>query len=263
MPKPKPINGVTHIAKGNCHLFHVSKLSNELKDIIRTQLSGVFSGFAHIENVPALANYKTTLKSFFERFQGKTEKTKKGMIGELVSHILFNHFLSDFKSLSILKNKEERSIKKGFDIIYFNTGKNSLWYTEVKSGRKKTTKSNDYNTVLLKRSRTSIIGTFGSNRSSLWENALIDVELMIKGKKNKFVLTDLLSKDMAMVSKSSLKNVILVSVLFHDLTDSVLMNTIEDFYSETKTLKTFNDFMAVSIQKATYEKIVTFLKSEI
>src|SRR5690606_31574732 len=85
---------------------------------------------------------------------------KKGMIGELLAHLLLNYTDNNFTSLSILKNKEEKSIKKGFDIIYCEVDCDKLWYSEVKSGKSESGKedSNTYNDILLNRAKKGIIG---------------------------------------------------------------------------------------------------------
>jgi hypothetical protein len=178
-----PIKGIRTIDKINYSIFYVDSFSVALKKIIRKQLQGIYNGFALIDSVPEFYSYKNTLKSFLDRYNDKTDKIKKGMIGELLAHILLNQQKNNLTSLSILKNKEERSIKKGFDIIYFNTIKNQLWYSEVKAGKSTKYKSTPYNETLLNRAKKGISVMIDEKRNSLWESALIDVELVIKEKK--------------------------------------------------------------------------------
>jgi len=116
------------------------------------------------------------------------------MIGELLSHILLSYQDNDLTSLSILKNKEEKSIKKGFDIIYCQLEENKLWYSEVKSGRSETgmDSSTVYNRVLLNRAKTGISAMIAERRNSLWERAMIDVSLGIKESEGRLNLKQLL-----------------------------------------------------------------------
>lgn len=257
------ISGVRVSKKNGCNLFHIDDLSTEFKDEIRKQLTGVFHGFAHIEDVPHLS-YKYTVKEFLKRFKDKAVSTKKGMIGELLAHILLNRYLRGWKTLSILKNKEEASIKKGFDIIYIEVKHSSIWYTEVKSGRNALKySSDDYNAKLLNRSKTSLSNMFKSKRNTLWESALADVDLVIKSKKKKTDLKNLLFTDgPVLAAKKTKRNAILISVLYHNLADEVSINTLKTFLDQVVIEKRFNNLIIVSIQKATFEKVVKFLKEE-
>ncbi|WP_295795246.1 Hachiman antiphage defense system protein HamA [Mucilaginibacter sp.] len=189
-----PVSGITLLQNNNCFYIIVNVFSDELKGLIRNQLAGVWNGFAEVEESPEIHSYKRTLNSFLDRYRDKAETTKKGMIGELLSHILINEYMQTFTSLSVLKNKEERSIKKGFDIIYFDNIKMNVWYSEVKSGRRESGSetSSEYNTILLNRSHTGISTMFDEKRSSLWESALIDVKLTIQDSKGRLKLKNLL-----------------------------------------------------------------------
>ncbi|WP_291076078.1 Hachiman antiphage defense system protein HamA [Empedobacter sp. UBA6322] len=258
-----PIEGVNQIDKSNCTLYIIESLSEELKQIIRDQLQGIWSGFAMADSVPEYYSYKFTLQSFFERYTPKDSKTKKGMIGELLSHILLNHTDNNLTSLSILKNKEERSIKKGFDIIYCEIDCDKLWYSEVKSGRSESGKdSNTYNEILLNRAKKGINEMILERRNSLWESALIDVDLVIKENKGKLDLKQLLSKDSPMIKDEQKKNVILISILYHNIADCIDENNQVTFYDTTKSEDIFNDIKIISIQKSTYEAVADFLSDE-
>ncbi|MTB65395.1 hypothetical protein GKR48_00830 [Providencia sp. wls1943] len=63
--------------------------------------------------------YAPTLQAFLERYENTSENTKKGMIGELLSHIIINEFFDNFEIASPFFNLEEKSIKK--DLTYFFT----------------------------------------------------------------------------------------------------------------------------------------------
>lgn len=85
--------------------------------------------------------YKHTIKRFLERYELK-KTIQKGMIGELLTHLLIPQYI-DFNAISIMKNKEENSIRKGFDIVYTDDN-NSIWYCEVKSGGDKCDRKYQY-----------------------------------------------------------------------------------------------------------------------
>lgn len=251
------IKGVRIIKNTNYCVFYFESFSNEMKSIIREQLQGIYHGFSEIDITPEFYSYKNTLISFLDRYEDKTEETKKGMIGELLLHVIINHLDFGIKSLSILKNKEERSIKKGFDVIYCDIDKKKLWYTEIKSGKSEDTSKNSstYNKELLNRAKTGINTMFSQKQNSRWESALIDVSLTIKESEGVIDLKKLLANDSPSIGCDDKKNVILVSVLYHDLADEIVEASVNQFCNDTIIEDIFLSVMAISIQKNTYEKI--------
>ena len=259
------ISGVRIIENLNYSIFYIENFSDEFKQIIREQLQGVWSGFSKADSLPEYYSYKNTLTSFLERYSPKSPKTKKGMIGELLSHILLNFQDNNLTSLSILKNKEEKSIKKGFDIIYCHIAENKLWYSEVKSGRSESSSDNstNYNKVLLKRAKDGVSAMIEEKRESLWESALIDVDLVIKESEGRLDLARLLSNDSPNMNANQKKNVILISVLYHNPTDEINENSVLEFLNETILEDIFEDIIIISIQKSAFETVANFLSDEI
>lgn len=260
-----PINGVRKIENGNYSIFYFDFLSDEFKQIIRDQLQGIWSGFSEADSLPNYYSYKHTLESFIDRFTTKTPETKKGMIGELLAHILLNNENNNLTSLSILKNKEEKSIKKGFDIIYCHLDEDKLWYAEVKAGKSETGMENSttYNLILQNRAKSGISRMIDEKRDSLWESALFDVSAMIKEDEGRLELRRLLSDDSPKLNPNQKKNVILISVLYHNLTDEIEESSVSNFLKETITENIFEDVMIISIQKNAFETVSDFLISEI
>ncbi|MDR6372246.1 hypothetical protein J2795_003095 [Chryseobacterium bernardetii] len=259
------IDGVRQINKPNCTLYIIDNFSDEFKQIIRNQLQGIWSGFSEADSLPEFYSYKFTLESFLERYRPKDDKTKKGMIGELLAHTLLNHTDNNLTSLSILKNKEEKSIKKGFDIIYCEIDCDKLWYAEVKSGKSETGKedSTTYNQILLDRAKNGINSMILEKRNSLWESALIDVDLVIKQNNGKLDLKKLLSKDSPKLKTRQKKNVILISSLYHNISDCINENSQVSFYNKTKLEDIFEEIKIISIQKNTFETVADFLSNEL
>lgn len=247
-------------------LVHITRFSNELQELIRDQLAGIYHGFAEVETLSSdFYSYSNTVASFLERFNTKSEDIKKGMIGELLAHVLMNELMKSITSLSIFKNKEERSIKKGFDIIYYHKVKKNLWYAEVKSGRSTSAHvtSDNYNLKLLQRSRNGIIKMFGSKRNDLWQSAMVDVLLMIEPGTKQVKMKELLAKDAAIKNTAPPKrNVILVSVLYHPMTDKITTDEVKEFHKETIDKNIFENAAVFCIQKETFEKVAAFLKAE-
>lgn len=257
------IEGVRTIESNNYSIFYIDTFSDEFKQIIREQLQGVWSGFTEADSLPEFYSYKNTLVSFLERYNSKSEDTRKGIIGELLSHILLNYQENQLESLSILKNKEEKSIKKGFDIIYYHSEDGKLWYSEVKSGRSETETSTNYNKVLLTRAKSGIEVMISERRNSLWESAMYDVTAMIKENEGRLNMQQLLANDSPSINPNQKKNVILISTLYHNLADTIDEPSVSEFLNNTIAENVFESVIIVSIQKNTFETVANFLSDEL
>lgn len=262
------IPGIRYIQQGNCKLALIDSLSYEFKLLIRDQLTGIFWGDGEVSDIGY--TYQETLSEFLVRYNSKAEDTKKGMIGELIANVLINTYFDDFRIISVMRNIEERSIKKGFDIIYFNYSDTSLWYSEVKSGEKDAdgrNTSSKQNEILYRRAHTDMKVKLNSNRVSLWDLAISEAKLSIENPDNRDEVRRALREDRNLIYKEDNshleKKVILVSVLFADLIDEVDITSILETYNSSNLTGDFNEIIAVSIQKSTYNAVVSFLMSEI
>ncbi|MFV0587569.1 Hachiman antiphage defense system protein HamA [Bacteroides reticulotermitis] len=262
------IPGVRYIQQGKCKLALIDSLSNEFKLLIRSQLTGIFWGDGEVSDIGY--TYQETLAEFLERYNSKAEETKKGMIGELIANVLISNYFDDFSIVSVMRNIEERSIKKGFDIIYFNYSDTSIWYSEVKSGEKDgggRNTSSKQNEILYRRAHADMRTKLNSNRVSLWDLAISEAKLSIEDPDNRNEVRRVLREDRNLIYNNDnshlAKRVILVSVLFADLSDEVDMASLVETYSSRDLIGDFDDIIAVSIQKNTYNAVVSFLGSEI
>lgn len=84
----KNIDGVVFVKKREYAFCRIEYFSGELKDIIRKQLAGICYGSAKVNTGRIMYSYKTTVQEFLKRYENKTEKIKKGLIGELLTHII-------------------------------------------------------------------------------------------------------------------------------------------------------------------------------
>lgn len=260
-----PISGLSIQKKDGVFICHVDDLSNELKQLIRNQLSSIYNGFADVEETPDIYSYEYTLETFLNVYRSKTSKTQKGMIGELLAHVIINNHFDTFTPVSVLKNKEERSIRKGFDIIYFEDKANRLLYAESKSGSKPATNScDDTNIQLLNTAKNDIYSRITSGRNYLWTTAMIDVNLTIADSKKKVDIKKMLFKDSPRTKRatSTKKNVILISVVYGSPTEKISFTSVEKFLKEKLDEKQFETISLICIQKTTFTKVADFLESE-
>ncbi|MCZ8091818.1 hypothetical protein [Flavobacterium sp.] len=260
------INGIRLVNEKEYSIFYVDNFSNELKNLIRENLQSICNGFSDVQDdLYSFFSYQNTLKFFFETYDTKEESIRKGIIGELLAHLLIPTYHNNLKSTSILKNFEENQIKKGFDIVYYDYSTSNLWYSESKSGRSGTSvNSTIYNKVLLYKSRAGMLEMFNSGRNKLWDKARSEVDKTIEINKGRIDIKNMLAKDSPIIAaKNKKKKVILISILYHNLLDEIEPISVKSFQEKTHKKGIFDETFVLSIQKEAYESVETFLKSEI
>lgn len=254
------IKGVVLEKADNVTVCIIEKFSIGLQALITKQLRGIYHGEAEM----SIYDYKITLKSFFQRYDSQSAKTQKGMIGELLAHLIIKNTQYNFLPISIYKNKEESSIKKGFDIIYFEKTKNKIWFCEVKSGNKvRSVSGSEANTLnLLRRASAGISRLVVTKKISVWESALSDVTATVSTLTKKTKIKELLSNQSTVKQYTGQHNVILTSVLFSALSDRIDAKRLATFLAKTTKKNAFSEVLIFSIQKETYSKVIKFLKQE-
>lgn len=247
------------------YICYVEDFSDELKQKIREMLISIWHGSANSQENNDVYHYQNTLKDFLGRYENQSANTKKGIIGELLTHLLIPNYIPQLEVISIMKNKEERSIKKGFDIVYCNNVLKNIWYCEVKSGG-----DNDHhlgvdekNSERLNTAKTGIQSMFHSERTTIWDSVLIDVNLTIFNSDKKVDITRLLKADYPNVENRNMdRNVILSSVLYKSLNLKICPNNLREYKLKVDSENVFVGLIVFSIQKPTYKKIEDFLVEE-
>lgn len=264
----KTIAGIEFAEKNNYAVCHVSDLTDEIKDLIRKQLSFICYGQSASNSDMDLYNFSNTLKEFLVRYESKNADKQKGMIGELLSHLIINEFFPKYDVVSPFFNKEERSVKKGFDVVLSSKQDHSIWITEIKSGELHKNKNADTtSTDLLGTASRDLVQRLNTENRSLWLNAINDAKIVFEQHKD---LKDAVVQILAgygvvggdRMMKSSDMNVFLISALFAPLTDQISCNTIENKTRSIEAKKNFKSLFVLSMQKGTYTKLYDFLKEE-
>lgn len=265
----KDIEGVKFNRDGDSAICYVEFLSDEIKDLIRKNLTTICHG-SHNSAFTGIAlyNYKTTLNSFLDRYNGKPEKTKKGMIGEFLSHILITALFEEFDVVTPYFNLEEKSIKKGFDLLLYKRLDNSVWITEVKSGELHKDKNHDETALaLLKTAKDDLKERLNKQEVTYWYNAVNAVNASLSGKKDyKEALVEILHKEGSYAAENQAKSddnsVVLVSNLFESLDIRVSKEVVKSFQDEVSEAKIFASTVVFCLQKETYSRVVDFIKAE-
>lgn len=265
------LNGMREKILNKVTLVIIEKLTEEIKQEIRERLSEICHGKFNINNMLKTQSYKATVKEFIRIYKKGVANRNKGIIGELLFHIVFG-LNTNYMPCSLFFNLEERSFKKGYDSVYYSSIEKKLWIAEVKSGEmpkaqdeQKTSSQIIIN--LINRAKNDLEKRFQEENNSLWRNAMnhaiIALDQNNDGKRAVMSLLGQYSND-AEEEKyiSQDKNVILVGVLFHPIEDEIDCNKVEAKYKDIMDEKIFNSLIVFAVQKSTYDAVYRFLEGE-
>ncbi len=260
--------GVNFIKNDNYAVFWIEDFSDEIKQSLRNQLSEICYGVDQVNSGFITYNYSNTVKEFLERYKDKTPKTQKGMLGELLVHLIIKNYFDEYNSVTPFFNLEERSIKKGFDGVFTETGKAVIWIVEVKSGELHSNNTSDQTmSSLIGTAKSDLYGRLNKKNIPLWLEAIYGAKVAYDSSdimKTAIIKTLGNWSDNSTLGKhtSKDKNVILTGVLFSDLSDSITETNLQLKQMNIEATKEFNQVFVLGIQKETYIKIYEFLKDE-
>lgn len=247
--------------------FAIEEISDALKDVIRARLSEICHGAAKASRTSVLYSYKRTLTTFFEKFDTKSADTQKGMIGELLTHVLFLHYEEEFRAASPFFNMEEDSIKKGFDLVLQHKVTSEIWFVEVKAGECGVETSINKLGGLLSLAKNDLKNALNSERNTLWQNAVNGANLVIRdlGLKSQIetLLEEYNEKAVAGESASADYNAVLVAVCFSGGQVFATGTEFDGRHATHKDMNDFRDLMSIALQKDTIQSVVDFLRSEV
>lgn len=264
----KNVSGVTTINKDGYSIFWIDAFSDDLKVIIRNRLSAICHGIVDASKGRKMFCYKSTLIEFVRRYNSKTDEQKKGMIGELLLHILLTELIDEFEVDSAFFNMEEKSVKKGFDVVLNKTKTSELWIAEVKSGElHKGKNSSQTVTELINTAQDDLYERLNSDNITLWLNAVHGAKIAISEERNeKAAIISILEDygDAATDNKMNSRQmqVVLVGTLFNQLSDKINEKNISDKYQRIKERANFKTAYVIAIQQETYQEIFDFIESE-
>ncbi len=246
----------------------VENFSDELKESLRQNLSRICYGANQASRERNMYKYAATISAFWERYSSKADLTKKGMLGELLSHVIILEMFPRFEVVSPFFNLEERNIKKGFDILLYEKNDKSVWITEVKSGELHAKKDQSATTKdLLVTARDDLKKRLAEQQLNHWQNAIHAARIAINERSDyKDVVIDILESEGDLVvgkkAVSQDNNAFLASALFSDVSSKVAKSALLDFVSDLNGKSLFKSFFILSLHKGTLSKVEDFLKLE-
>lgn len=257
------VHGITIETLQDVTIYYIRSISDDLKKLIRDYLSSICHGKKKADKHLQAYSYKKTVTEFIKRFRNSDdENRKKGMIGELLFHLIMAIFKNYFKPASILFNLEENSFKKGFDACFFK--EKELWIAEVKSGGCNNPNSPDKAIInLINRAKIDLNKRLNSKETHLWLNAINHAESAMKDNDDdKDAVLQILDQCYENEPTSADKNVILCSVLLHRMSTTFSKQSFSESHQKIKDSMIFNQSIIIAIQNSEIEELHSFLESE-
>lgn len=237
---------------GNYNCIFIKETDYErIKTLIKKNLIGLCWGKENTE----CFDIKDVINEFMERFSKKSIEQQYGYIGEFIYYLYILQNDKILKPLSIFFNQEERSFKKGFDLLGFD-GEN-MWYSEVKSGNSSGKDIDSYNLERLSTAYNDIKDKLKirNRNTNYWDTAKSNLCKIENSKDERSRLSKILDDDKKI---EFIKNKIITSVIF-DKSDLLLDNNkVKDKYDRLKCLE--KNITIICIRKKTIEKVISILK---
>lgn len=273
MEEKKEIDGVIEKREENWAIYYVTELTDSLKDNIRKNLTAICEGPDTIDD-----SYEITAKEFITRCESTGKQQEKrivGMIGEFLVHLIILKYYN-YIPASILFNLEEKSFKKGFDLLLYQSNESKLWITEVKSGKVSVSEKADGKMgTLIERAKTDLRERLNNKdqKQELWRNAFFHAKNAIdESKSERDAIIDLIKDSFAETKNKPVcsigDNVVLSGVLFHPLEEKAAPTIIKGKQEKICQEKYNNDILfknvvVLAIQEKTCYDVLNFLKDEV
>ena len=252
----RPLNGVSIYNFGDCKVIEIRCLSDEMKDKIKNELQIICYGKYALSSCSKYHSLDETIREFNVRISGEENK-KTGIIGELLLNVMIRA-IGDMDIVSPLFNLEERSFKKGFDVIAMDD--NDLWFIESKAGRTNGSQNaTDKVRDKIREAKTDLNNKLNRDNSQLWTNATNSVSRYLDYRDEKQTVVNIV-EGASNSGTSSDKNVILGGTVFCPFSSEINRQKILDIHNTIKNSGIFSKLQIIAIQKQTVEAVIGFLK---
>lgn len=261
------MDGVRVVTVDDASILVLEQVTQEIKDTLNARLAEYCYGRVKAAEDPDYYSLDTTLDEFFKLYDAKSEMTQLGIAGELVVHLLVPHGREKLVSAALYLNKEERAIKKGFDLTFYDDHDGGLWYGEVKAGKVSDSQTADSKVRdLIGVAERSLHEMFTSDvRKKRWDAALLDADATLQSAQASSV-KKLLRTDFKTVSGGGTAKVraLLCGVVMRDLMlDEIDSQTGKALIESVKGRGRFADLRLLLIQQSDLEALIRALRASI
>jgi hypothetical protein len=245
-------------------LVIVRAISDDFRTHVRDRLAEYCYGATTVSEDTEYYSFEKTVTEFLERYDPKPRKTRLGMAGELIVHVLMPLLHAELTSAAVYFNKEERSIKKGFDLTFLGSSESAIWYGEVKSGEVGSGSSADDKAAALIDIAASSLSSMLDDVSLLsrWDAALIDTRLTLELGLAKSA-RELLRSDSETVRKGGpiTKRVLLAGAVMHEFGHCTITAVGAEKIGETiASSGQFSEAKILVIQQDALEALIDYLR---
>lgn len=245
-------------------LVMVDEVSDEFKAQLRERLSDYCYGAVQATEDAGYYSFEKTITELLIRYDSKRASTRIGMAGELLVHTLVTHTHPTMSSAALFLNKEERSIKKGFDLTFHTNAGGAVWYGEVKSGMVGANQSaNAKSAILLQKAASDIADKLGGGAErSRWDSAISDAAHTLEGPDADSVKS-LLRSDCLSATGGGLttKNVVVAAVVMHPIGSSAVgSDAVRASAATVKATGKFTEVAVLVAQQHELESVISYLR---
>lgn len=219
------MDGLRTIALGDASILFLDRVTDQIKDALESRLVDYCYGRVLAEEDPDYYSFDLTIEEFFKVYDAKSEEAKIGLAGELIVHLLVEHGHENLASACVYLNKEERNVKKGFDLTFRDRNDGGLWYGEVKAGRVNDKETADSKArSLISTAELGLHEMFTSDiRKKRWDAAILDADAALESAEAKSVKKLLRADFKSLESGTPVKvKALLCAVVMHDFDLSVI-----------------------------------------
>lgn len=254
------MDGVIERKVGENIILEIRELSDDLKSKMKNQLTEICHGEYALTSGLRHHSYDETLKELVSYRIPNRRNGAIGAMGELLLNVLIRDF-TDMRIVSPFFNLEERSVKKGFDILAVDSNQ-ELWIVESKAGilSPRLTTSTEKVCERLNVAKNDLDRRLNEDNSQLWLNAINSVRTALDDNSEKRTVVAILNENANSIGSDD-KNVVLGGTVFSVFNSVIDEVRLEELYKKILDLGEFSKLRLIAIQKATYQAIIDYLKS--
>lgn len=261
------MDGIRLVAVADASILILESVTDEIKQALRSRLVDYCYGRVKAGEDADYYSFNLTVDEFFKLYDSKADETQLGLAGELVVHLLLPHGHDRLVSACVYLNKEERHVKKGFDLTFRDHHDGSLWYGEVKSGRVNDSQTADSKVRdLINIAENGLHKMFTSDvRKKRWDAAILDADAALQTSDalsvKKLLRADFMTLDNGSAPKV---NALLCAVVMHpfDLNE-IDAGTGEVLIKSVTGRGRFDELRLLLIQQSDLEDLVGVLRESL
>ncbi|MFP3581556.1 Hachiman antiphage defense system protein HamA [Arthrobacter sp. SIMBA_036] len=261
------MDGIRLVAVADASILILESVTDEIKQALKSRLVEYCYGRVQAGEDPDYYSFDLTVDEFFKLYDSKSDKSKLGLAGELIVHLLLPHGHDRLVSACVYLNKEERNVKKGFDLTFRDHHDGGLWYGEVKSGRVNDAQTADSKVrELINIAENGLHTMFTSDvRKKRWDAAIFDADAALQTDDASSV-KKLLRADFMNLKNGSAPKVkaLLCAVVMHPFNlNEIDASTGEELIKSVTGRGRFDELRLLLIQQSDLEDLVGVLRESL